>query len=262
MNTKTANQAPSGRTVEKPVIKFIIGFVAGWCAACFPRLSALMAGSEGADGLSLFTVEYVILSLVFSVVIGFVVMIMEWHVAREPKATFMMAIGIPALLTGSFNATNGAQTVNDQQATISQLTQELKTTAGISISDDALGSFEVLDIGGSDVQGSADYLQWLGIKSAHAENQPVADQKGIGFNPGYKVMEPLYYISLGNAPNKEMALSMVKQLRTQVNTARAVKTNSGFTILSQLKPMPKSEAVIEAAKLKKQNISASLIPAR
>lgn len=259
MSAQTTNQAQVKGTVSMPWFKFLIGFVAGWCAACFPRLSALMAGGNSVDALSLFSFDYIVLSGVFSVVIGFVVMIMEWNVAREPRATFMMAIGIPALLTGSFNATSGAQQVNAQQEKITDLVVQLSKSEGIAIGEEPLGDFTIIGGNKLGVQGKTDPLQWIGIKAAYAAEQNIAGQ---GFNPGYKIMEPLFYISLGNAPNKELALNMVKQLKTQVKTATAVKTSKGFTILSRLTPLPKSDAIIEATRLKKQNINVSLIPAK
>jgi MFS family permease len=92
-----------GSAITMPILKLFIGFVAGLCAALFPRLTAALA-TQGSN-LIFFPLSYVVLALVFAMLIGVVVMILGWRVPAKPSDTFMMALGIPALLTGALNAT-------------------------------------------------------------------------------------------------------------------------------------------------------------
>ena len=90
-------------TISRPIYKFLIGFIAGFCAALFPRLTALLLVSDVQESLNILSTGYILVSALFATLIGAIIMIMEWNVAKEPRTTFMAALGIPALITGSIN---------------------------------------------------------------------------------------------------------------------------------------------------------------
>lgn len=85
------------------LLKFFIGFIAGICTAFLPRLTAALSVSGKTTSLNFFDITYVVISLFFAVLIGGVIMILEWGVARKPRDTFMAALSIPALITGAIN---------------------------------------------------------------------------------------------------------------------------------------------------------------
>jgi len=81
-------------------LKFGIGFVVGLCAALFPRLIAELATASESDAVALFRQNYIFLSLVFAVLIGAVITILEWEDSRSPKDIFMLALAIPCIMSG------------------------------------------------------------------------------------------------------------------------------------------------------------------
>lgn len=89
-------------TVINPVVKFTIGCIAGLCATLFPRFIAYFGAAENTI---VFPRDYLVLAILFSVILGIVVVIFEWNAPAKPRDTFMMALGLPALLTSAFNST-------------------------------------------------------------------------------------------------------------------------------------------------------------
>ena len=86
--------------VSRPVYKFMIGFIGGFCAAIFPRMMAALALFDSGD-VVLISAGYISVAIIFATLIGAVVMIMEWGVAKEPSATFMTALGLPETISSS-----------------------------------------------------------------------------------------------------------------------------------------------------------------
>ncbi len=82
-------------------LKFCIGLFAGLCASLFPRLVAELATPNTGDTFVLFSQNYLLLSLVFSIFIGAVITIFEWGITRSPKDIFMPALAVPAILPGA-----------------------------------------------------------------------------------------------------------------------------------------------------------------
>src|SRR5687767_2951304 len=85
-----------------PWMLFGVGFTAGLCAALFPRLAPML--TRGADvSIKLLHLDYIIVALVFSAMIGAVMMWFYWGTNHKPQTLFMAALGIPSLLSSSFN---------------------------------------------------------------------------------------------------------------------------------------------------------------
>lgn len=252
MTTDTASTKTSQK-VSKPVIKLLIGFIAGLCAAFLPRLTASLAVSSGKTNVVLFDSGYITLSLIFAALVGLIVMILEWRVPREPRATFMMAIGVPALITGSLNTTTGVDTVASQAKENQQLVEKLKDLADIQTMP-AGGAITPLSFNGEEfqnVEGGSNAvasLQWLGIRDAQAQTSDA--QAASAKLTGLMLDEPLYYVVLAQANSKQEALQLAAHWRAQFHSVVPVQSGSRYLILYSAKPIRRSEAVLISIKVK------------
>ena len=70
--------------VCRPVLKFFIGFVAGLCAVIAPRMLAALTVPVKDEKIIFFSFDYVVVSLAFSIMIGAVIMIIEWRQPKKP----------------------------------------------------------------------------------------------------------------------------------------------------------------------------------
>jgi hypothetical protein len=252
------------RQVAKPVIKFLIGFIAGLCAAFLPRITAALAVAGNEDGVLLFGSSYIGLALFFSLLVGVIVMILEWGVPREPRATFMMAIGVPALITGSLNTSSGVDTANKQAQQNQQLTQQLQDFANIptlpSRSIQPLSSNEGFDVV---KQQDLAWLDMVGIDAAYAQVPVGQRQPTTVAQAGITIKEPVYYIVLDETASKQQAKERAQQLQTDVPGAVAVQSGGQYLILYSGQPMKRTEAVLVTLKLKKQfHLQPKLMPAQ
>ena len=104
------------KLIDRPRSKFIIGFAAGITTALSPLLipavsqgdisafeNILLTGKE-IRALKIFILLGVGLS--WSMLVGLVVMYIEWWEPRKPGETFFKALGIPALLAGAIATTS------------------------------------------------------------------------------------------------------------------------------------------------------------
>jgi len=261
-DNSSGTDTPSPK-VSTPVIKFLIGFTAGLCAAFFPRLTASLAVSSGDSNIVLFDSSYITLSLVFAVLVGLIVMILEWRVPREPRATFMMAIGVPALITGSLNTTTGIDTVSSQAKDNQALAKQLQDLANIQTLP-ATGGITPLSLNTNETgsgQQAVAWLKWAGIRDAQAGT--VIARKTGATAAGITVQEPLYYIVVAQASSKDEARQKAQAMKAQLPSAVAVQSGSHYLVLYSSQPFKRTEAVLLTVKLKQGlHMSPQLLPAK
>jgi len=244
MTEQTRTVAPR---LAKPWQKFLIGFVGGLCAAIFPRLMASLALYGGGD-VSLLSAGYLGIAALFAAMVGAVVMIMEWGVLREPRATFMTALGIPALLAGALNTSNGAYMLDTQAKENSQFIESIQNLTNIQ--DISTDGFTPLSDAGP-ASGAISPLSWLGISLAYAGDGG-AEDSGLDLNPAMQVQQKDYYVVLYQTQDKEDARRQAKSLQSTVENAQAVRSGNKFLVID---PQPKShaKAILEAIKLKHEH---------
>ena len=118
--------------VAAPALNFGIGLVASMCAVMMPRLlGALTAKNHGE--LLFFSPQYFEAAVILSVLVGFVIAILEWGVPRSPSDTFMTTLGIPAILAGALSANQDGAAFQQQRQTRETLADELSRETGIVI---------------------------------------------------------------------------------------------------------------------------------
>lgn len=233
--------------VSHPVQKFLIGFIAGFCAAIFPRLTAQLLVSGGEEGLAILSPSYLICSAVFASTIGAVIMIMEWHVPKEPRVTFMAALGIPAIITGSFNTLDSTRALTEQMSVNARLVNEVERTTDLDIIRSR--TFEPLGAGESS-RLDRDMPFGLGwIPEAAADDDPFTPRPRFRLNPSIKPEEARYVIVLDRRPTQAAAVARAGELSESI-PAQAIATDQGFLIIKRAEPTNKADALIEALRIR------------
>ncbi len=111
------------------LIKFLIGILAGFCAAFVPRLVAFLALESGHDDKLryLFPNSYILVGVAFTLVIGAVTAVLDHRKSRHIGETFLMALGIPALLSGALNSSTASKGAEEARTTAVALQRENHT---------------------------------------------------------------------------------------------------------------------------------------
>lgn len=252
---KSNQELATKKKVEKPVYKFIIGFVGGFFAAAFPRLMAALTMQDGSE-LVLLSAGYLSIAVLFGVMIGSVVMIMEWGVPKEPGATFMTALGLPALLAGALNTTNGAHMLETKSQENMKLAEVVRRVSDIP--EVSIGSFTPLsDASGAGKSSHPVSFNIINVAHAEAEAIEVADNT-FDLNPTIKFQQKQYYIILVEVASEAEAKQRAIDIRSNVATAQAIKAGDKYYVIDS-KAKPKSEAVLEIIELKKSGFKPGIL---
>jgi len=181
--------------------KLGIGAVAGISAGVAPRLSALIGASTGGSlERNAFSEAFVIGLVFFALLLGVVVMILEWESKTTPRQTFVTALGVQALLAGAFNSvaiSNDAVRLGKQ---LDEITAQLIKENGIVVKEASLQSPEaersvsVFDIFDHFL------VQTAFAQDLRAETQAEARNQGIGV-----FRQQRYWVVLATAANMQEA---------------------------------------------------------
>lgn len=251
MDTLAQAQPNHGHaTISRPIFKFMIGFTAGLCAALFPRLTALLLVSEVQETLDILSLGYVLVSLLFATLIGAIIMIMEWNVAKEPRTTFMAALGIPALITGSINTLDSTKALQEQVAENRAMYREVEKLNDINV----IRSGEIQPL--SFLEQSQRELPPLLklIPAAHAADEPWTQQQQPRYrlNPSIQqAVAPRYVVVLEKSNSKEAAVARASELSNKI-PAQAILSEQGFLIIKRGPPVERSEALVEALRIRNE----------
>lgn len=250
--------------VCRPVLKFFIGFVAGLCAVIAPRMLAALTVPVKDEKIIFFSFDYVVVSLAFSIMIGAVIMIIEWRQPKKPGDTFVKALGIPALLASALNTTAGISTVNAYVEKNDQITKELSRKSDIPTRpfSPIIGEPIIEGRTTPDVTGASSALGILGISTAHA-SEVAAPLVVAELNMGIQINQPKYLVVLDEAATESEAFVKVRLLSGTIPQIRVVKTKDAFLIVQDAEPRGKSEALVDAIRFKERNnLQPSLLEVR
>ena len=235
--------------VGRPLYEFIIGFIAGFCAAIFPRLTSLLLISDGDASLDILHTGYLLTSALFATLIGAVIASMEWGVLREPRTTFMAALGIPAIITGSFNTVDGLNELDKQTQQTAELSTQLQHYLNVPVNSINLNSIESLS--NSFDQSSIPLSNGFElISSAHAEGfkSYMQPQQQL-FNPSINANKNKYIIILDKSDSRASAIARAKELNRFI-PAEAIATGGQYLVIRKGPPTNKTQALIEALKIR------------
>ncbi len=200
--TQTISVVPSIRShAPRRIGHFSVGVFAGLCAAVVPRLMVMIGQTPGNAGVTVEAISttYAYAAIAFAMVIGGVVVILEWDVKRPPRDIFMAALGVPALLTSMLNASRLNGEVLEKAADLKAVTDQLVKEANIPVEDSIrLTSPESL-------------LRFV-FPTVFAQELTVAQQATKTGSLGVRYREPVYWVVLASAATKENADRMANQL--------------------------------------------------
>ncbi|MBA3582633.1 MAG: SPOR domain-containing protein [Gammaproteobacteria bacterium] len=241
------------RLVEAPAAKFIIGFAAGIAAISIPRLSALLT-NDNISLITAFTPDYLAIVGLFGALIGTVVLILEYGVARTPKETFFAALAIPALVAGAFNTTMVSSQAQKTHEKMESFVTQVGQQEGITTLPSQNTPLRIISADenispatNQAVQPSAS-LNPLGV--AWAQNTQQVIQSNQNFNPGFQFDKTMYVVVLGQFTTKEDALQKLAELKTQIPDAVAVESGVQYMIVKGNQTLNKWEATKIALKIK------------
>jgi hypothetical protein len=243
-------------TIKDRLGTFGVGVVAAACAAVFPRLAVAMgAPDQAAYTVTLFTPQFVALAAGFVVLVALVVVILQWNGRPSPKDTFMAALGVPALLSGALN-TGAVSTEAREKATLArEATEQLAKDAGVPVLEQPMGLAPRTD---------SSSLRFGLLPMALAAAAPL-ESEGSKSWVGTTFQEPRYWLVLQTSRSRSEADARSAELKARFPDFEArfgplkVQEGSGTYVLSVgERPMPFSEAVSKAVRLKKESTGALL----
>jgi len=241
----------------------VIGTVAGLAAVFLPRMMLLLSvDTELAPDryITMFQPDFITLGVAFAVTVGVVCAIVEFGPLQEPKAIFMTALGIPALLSGVLNtasATNNLQKAEQQKVAVLRGVSEES-----GIAHEQVRTWEVV---GTPPAGPAPGKPSSALDSRFALVTPAfAESFGVAqsarFDPGIQIQRPSYVLALGRANSEAEAERLARALQKDVPTAQVVRTDQGFFVVDSVTPRSEADALLRAIQLKsKKNLNPSLL---
>jgi len=239
--------------VTAPPVKFTIGAAASLCAVLMPRLLAALAVKDQAS-INFVTGEYLEVAGLFSVLVVFVVMILEWRVPRAPGDTFMTALGVPAILAGALTTNQNAMALQEKTQSANAVADILAKEASIPIESSKPARAE-----GSPQSGLVDAL----VPTIHAESaMPPSDvdqaRLAVDQRLAVRINQPHYLIVLDRAASQPAAQTRATHLMqrlasatpSQPVTLRVQQQGNEFLVVESGAARAKSDAVLEAVRLK------------
>lgn len=247
-------------TIMHCLAKFLIGSFAACCAVFVPRLTAMLATGD-TNKITMLPGTFVIIGIVFAIVVGIAVMILQYGKTCPPGETFMTALGFPALLSGMLMTTTSTQQINYLAKQTSDLSNAAAQGTQIKKTNTVLIDIQPLSLNDRPSNSKDWLVNTIGIQSVLAEDFETAGNIDPAINSENKngkwtswatinVQEPDYVIVLDTAQNKEQAIERASELKATIPSAQAVETSQGFFVIGGTKP--ESSAVLEAIKIKQE----------
>jgi len=235
--------------ISGPGAKFCLGCFAGLCSAFFPRLFVALNMSDASRGdVIIFEWSFILCALICSLIIGAVVMILEWNVLSKPGKTFMMALGIPALLSGGINTNSAINLYEDRQNSL-RVEEEIQRENPINTINIPTTKIEPLGEAPQKEESKRElavFRLW-GVAQAHAADSFKEDDTLLAFT----LKEKLYFIVLDRALDEQGAIARARELSAVIGQARAVKIGDQYFILLGDEKLPRTEALLRADQLRK-----------
>lgn len=236
--------------VSKCAGSFVIGLFAGICAVFVPRMGGLLVADD-LDKISLFPTPFLLLGVAYAAIVGVILVILYYDRKGTPRDRFMAALGIPALLAGALATSAQTGKVQQLQATAEKLSNAVVSAEKIR-KDDKPSDLVPLAPGLQPSSSDAGFERLLGIGTAHAQIRAVggpAQQGMLQFTP-IQANEPRYAVLVGQTSSADDARKRAQELRPLYPNAQAVKSGSGFGVVTDVKP--ESAAVLEAIRIKRE----------
>lgn len=242
--------------VSSPV-RFLIGLSAGFIAVSMPKLSGFLTASQEDITFTLFTSQFVIAIIAFSVIIGIAMVWLYMDSAETTKNLFMSALALPAVLSGGISMSSTSQ---DAEIQISRLSQE-----NMALNNQLKEAFDIeLDVSDSDNGNASNSVVplFFGINNAYAEGDILKKDDKWQANTTFKTksLNRNYYVFFGKSTNKQKLADKKKQLVQTKGLKNLALISKGKKLyLIQNTPRTRSSAMLAAIAFKKQKIKVGLV---
>lgn len=258
----------SGTTI-KPAILFCIGISAGFIAAVLPRVTALLSAQQYNVDVELFSFDYIIVTVVFSLIIGVSMIWFYLGTKKAPRDLFVTALSLPAIISGSINM---ATTTNNGQEQIAQAMEQIKKkdkiVENLTKTLESLSNIETIPGESLDLGSNQPVQPSLFSQAFAADGDKVGTT--TGFSPGVKyipreeqakVDEYVVVLRVDTDEEKvKQAFQRYQENQTDF-TNLIIRKSSGRYYLIDNKRLPRSLAIMNAVKLKEkyQDLSPRII---
>lgn len=229
------------------VLKFCVGFVAGLCAALFPRLIAELTISSENNVVTLFTQDYIVLSIVFAVLIGAVTTIIEWEDSGSPKDIFMKSLAIPGIISGALNTTLSVNDLEKAELDKADYQKIIEQKYNIGIMPQSILT-PLKQATSSGVVGHQLSLFFISNAQANSGNFYRVSDLGIGIRNS----QQYFLVVLDQARSREEAETKGTDLRSRIPVKITEISRNRFIITTNSGPQNKKNALLEAVRLKKE----------
>ena len=228
---------------RNPVAKFGVSIFAALCAVFFPQVVLYLKHPEN---LIFPTSEYVFAGVAFACIIGVITLIFEHGVRRTLAQTFMAALGVPAVLSGTLGSIGLAENGLLAQQRADHNFQQAAKGAGISI--------------GPAIELNANTLPQKGatfnlISAAYAADDVLAQAPQAQARYSAQFVIPHYLIVLDRAPTEAAATTKMQALRQRVPEAAVIRSGNEFLIVAGSAPLPQADALTRATAIKREGIA-------
>jgi hypothetical protein len=230
-------------------LKFCIGLFAGLCASLFPRLVAELATPDTGETFVLFSQNYLLLSLVFSIFIGAVIKIFEWETTRSPKDIFMSALAVPAILSGALNTTATVNDIKQLNVKNSEYQQTIQSLMEIpSLPPTTISPLTNAHPYTPHEQKPTIRFSLVSEAYAGTANR----QPASTYNFGVVQVQPDYLVVLDQASSQQEAEQKAAVIQQQTPVKIVKSSNNNYLIVTKRGKQNKASALSEAIQLKTQ----------
>jgi hypothetical protein len=239
---------------RNPFAKFSVASFAALCAVFFPQIVLYLKHADSKT-LEFPDSKYIAVGIGLALMVGVIALIFEHGTRRTLAQTFMTALGVPAIFSGTVGTVGLAENgLVAQQAATAAFHQAAKSE-GIAIGP-------AIEAPTSGVFDKGAWLEIVG--SAYAAGGPAlaqAPQAQVGYSAQFVI--PRYLVVLDRTPNAAAANARVQQLRQRVPDATVLQSGNEFLVVAGTSPLAEGDALNRATSIKREGIAnPTLAPVR
>ena len=226
-----------------------IGFSAGMIAVFFPRLMPyFLEMTEDEQGVHLQFVQFpfIVGALLIAAMMGVAMIWLYMGTREHTKNLFMSALALPAVISGGLNMSNMA-TVADEQLNL--LSSQIQVLEDELIQSEGIEQKSV----NNRLQQSSGPTFFPFVSVAHADDVMTLSESRAG--PGISIrtesLSKRYLVFLDASPDQEAIQNRMREIQDSITDVEVISANGEF-ILVQSQPRTKSEALLEAIRIRKR----------
>jgi hypothetical protein len=191
-----------------------------------------LATSDPSGKIVLFGNDYLILALILSVLLRVGVMLIKWQERCVPSIIFSSALGLPALVAGSFNMSASLHTIDKVQWENEKLNTAIQQEVKIDgYATEPLMFIEPDKISMRRTPPSRLTFSIIGTAHAQGAGEILGQKKLQNFDPAQVLREPQYLIILKKADNVQDAKKAWEKIKSVVPHSLIVKGSKNYYVI-------------------------------